>query len=296
MCIEYMIIEEALKISKSNQMFKACTAYMQLATIDGFSEQNYKKLDNYLKAMRQDFAKLLVVMNMVDQIYSGYKNGTSIPKYLTIGAESDTQELGCLIEYMFVKYRVILEYVHSILELCIPRALEGEELENYKKKGRSEEKYSFLLEYISEHADDETGLLSIQWFQKLRRDRNSIVHKGATCMVFGDKETLLFKVMAPNALDYDAEEKLNPFYTTRNNLIDYNKYWAYYLSALIVFVETVFKFLCQYGKLTKEAEHVWQLFYAQQENEDGKETRDYRILEDVLLETICAVYKLKYEE
>jgi len=101
------IIKKARSIMQNNYAFHYLTYQIQLSFFDGVSEENYQKLDYKLKSIRQDFAKILVVMNSIDKTYSAYQKNEYVPTYLSVMNNQATSELGCFIEYLFAKYRVI---------------------------------------------------------------------------------------------------------------------------------------------------------------------------------------------
>ena len=137
---------------------------------------------------------------------------------------------------------------------------------------------------MAENIDQTTSLLNMEWFQNIRIDRDFIIHDGATCLVFGDKENLRFRVMTTDALDKEDDE-LNAFYSTENGLIDYVYYWGLQISKLIVFGETIMKFLVEIGSTDTKEQADFLL--SQERNgyidSDGVKLRDKQdVLEDML--------------
>ena len=223
------IIKKAYSVLENDYALHKCTIRMQMSFISGLCTEDvdYNKLDYKLKAIRQDFAKILVIMNSIDKTYSAYQKDEYIPSYFSIMKDQATAELGCFIEYLFAKYRVILEYVQQILEICIPPKLSSTIRNEYNQLTKYYKKYNFLLKFIAENFGKRSNLLNMEWFQQLRVERDLIIHDGATCLVFGDKENLLFKVMTTDALEKENENEQDAFYSNDRGLIYYSYYCLY---------------------------------------------------------------------
>lgn len=245
------IINQAYLLLKNEYAFHKSTMYLQNSFWDGVSEEDYAKIDYKLKAIRQDFAKILVIMNSIDRTYSKYKQNDYISSYFAIMNNQATDELGCFIEYLFAKYRVILEYVQQIMEICIPPVLNDAQRKEFSTLKKAHTKYKFLLKYVAEKVEKTSNILNMEWFQNIRIDRDFIIHDGATCLVFDDKKNLLFKVMTTDALDKEEVEP-DVIYTNERGLIYYDHYWGLQISKLIVFAESVFKFLIDIGNISDD--------------------------------------------
>lgn len=282
------IIKRAYSLIKNEYVFHRSTKYLQNCFWDNVPEEDYIKLDYKLKAIRQDFAKILVIMNCIDATYMKYQKDEFVSTYNTIGENQATEELGCFIEYLFAKYRVVLEYIQQIMEICIPPKFNDTQREEYETRKKAHTKFKYLLKYVADNIDERNFVLNMEWFQGIRIDRDFIIHDGATCLVFGDKANLLFKVMTTDAME---KEDVQPdmFYSTENGLIDYVSYWGLQLSKLIVFAETIMNFLIRIGTISDARKSQIDFLFSSERNmslDDGTGISDKQDVLDKMLNKI----------
>ncbi|MDS0528470.1 hypothetical protein NNC19_22530 [Clostridium sp. SHJSY1] len=159
------ITKQAHSILENGYVLQKSSELLQNSSFKGVSKEEYKKICYKLKTMRQDFSKILVIMNAIDRTYSLYQKDEYVPSYISIKNDQATNEIGCFIEYLYAKYRVILEYIQQILEICIPPRLDDIQKEEYNKLKKAHKKYNFLLKYITENIEETSNILNMEWFQ-----------------------------------------------------------------------------------------------------------------------------------
>ncbi|RCX10428.1 hypothetical protein DFR58_12920 [Anaerobacterium chartisolvens] len=181
-------------------------------------------IENYLKAIRQDFRKIFLAIKDIEDIYAKYiheKDNTRLP-------ESET--VAIFIEYIFAKYRVIIEYTLKILDMLV----------KYKGDKVSEhERFNMKLDYLKAliENDNRQYILNSEWFQSIRKTRNAIIHNGATCVVFNDNKNKLFQVYN---LEVDELVTDGEMYLYNGNCIYFNYFIVLNIAYLAYFIDSVF--------------------------------------------------------
>ena len=251
------MLVKVLDLIKEDYVFHKSTFELQNAFFCNLSDENYKRVDYLLKATRQDFSKILTIMNCIESTFSMYRDDAFKREYFEMN-DIALEEIGCHIEYLFTKYRVILEYMEEILEICIPPILSDDKKEEYNemvnKKGAKAKaaRFDYLLECISTDDNEGKKILNTDWFQDFRENRNFLVHRGAGCIVYGDKNELLFNVMRIDEMEREDILCIEEYFLTDNGLIKYHRFWGIMLSELIVFCEIIFNFLLDNACIPEE--------------------------------------------
>lgn len=256
-----VLIKNAQRILNDENFPFYHTRKISLLDFTGVTDTQYKKLDLYLKSIRQDFTKIMATVSSIDKVYSSYQEGTyEVSYYHSIGTQA-TIELGCMIEYLFVKYRVLMEYLKIVLEICIKPRMTREEKQTYNDlKTDENKKLDYLIQYVVSNSCSSGSITDTNWFQDLRKKRNGITHKGSTCLVFEDKENLLFKIYDVDSLDKeDGEVEVENIYLNEKGLIYYRLYWGLFISRLIVFFEWTFQYLFHIGHLPENSSALLEL-------------------------------------
>ena len=149
------LIKEAHSILTGDKLFpQYYTISTQMSYFKDVPSEDYKKLDYKLKAIRQDFSKIFITISIINKTFHAYQKDKYIPAYKADGGNQAAEELECLIEYLFAKYRVILEYIQQILEICIPPKFNEQQKIIFSELKKGHKKYNFLLKHI---------FLNFQW-------------------------------------------------------------------------------------------------------------------------------------
>lgn len=206
------------------------THKMQLCNHFNLSNEQLETIDNYLKAIRQDIRKMFLAIQNIDSIYLQYKDQDK--KNLL---DDERETIAIYIEYTITKYRVILEYTLKILDMVV--VYSGEKVKENGKKISSVEMYNMKLDYLKSLIDDERcAILNDKWFQSIRKTRNSIIHNGATCLVFGESAEKLFQIY-----DLEVEELIrDDFYLYSGNCVHFDYFISINIAYLVYFIDAIF--------------------------------------------------------
>ena len=206
------------------------------------NEIDYTKVDNYLKAVRQDLKKIFLAIDDIEKIYKETQN------YF-----DDSESIGILIEYIFGKYRAILDYVYKIADLTLPIVYSKNKLRDY-------EKFNELLDFLKKNISDDKRerILNTFWFSDIRKTRNSIIHNGATCLVFKNKSEKTFQIYDLEVNELVVDKSI---YLHERNCIYYDYYLALNMSYLIYFIDVVFSLIVERGKISEEAKKQSEFFH-----------------------------------
>lgn len=81
-------------------------------------------------------------------------------------------------EFILIKYRSILYYCVELIKAYFPKT------EGYKLEG----KYQLLNEVLKNESQFNKYILSSKWYQYIKDIRDTIIHQGATCVVYSGKD------------------------------------------------------------------------------------------------------------
>lgn len=113
----------------------------------------------------------------------------------------------------------------------------------YKENGKkftSDEIYNMKLDYLKSLIDDDRNkILNDKWFQGIRKTRNSIIHRGATCLVFGDSSNKLFQIY-----DLEVEELVwDDIYLYSGNCVHFDYFIILNIAYLAYFIDSIFSII-----------------------------------------------------
>lgn len=242
--------------------------------VDFENEINYEKEENYLKAIHQDLNKIFVTMENIEVIYRG-----------THGFAYGRETVGIFIEYILNKYRAILDYVYKIADCTL-------NLHYSKKNLRDYEKYNELLDFLKNNislGDNRRRILNTEWFSDIRKTRNSIIHNGSTCLVFGGVKEKLFQIydLDVNELVVDGDTYLHD-----GNCIYYEYYITLNISYLLYFINVVFSLIVEKGKINEERKYIAE-YYKKKQIYFGHHPQEIYV--KLLKKIVGSYYKGDYE-
>lgn len=208
------------------------TYKMQLCNKFNLTDKQLSDLDNYLKAIRQDIRKIFLSIQNIEAAYSAYDGNTNL-------SENDRESVAIYIEYIITKYRVIIEYTLKILDMIVVYSGSKYNKENGKKFS-SDEIYNMKLDYLKSLIDDDRNkILSDTWFQGIRKTRNSIIHRGATCLVFGNSNSKLFQIYDLNVVELVWDD----IYLYNGNCVHFDYFIILNISYLAYFIDSIFSII-----------------------------------------------------
>lgn len=207
------------------------TYKMQMCNNFSLTDKQLFDLDNYLKAIRQDIRKIFLSVQNIEEVYSKYNEIKNL-------SDNDRETVAIYIEYVITKYRVIIEYTLKILDMVV--VYSGSKYKENGKKFTSDEIYNMKLDYLKSLIDDDRNkILNDKWFQSIRKTRNSIIHRGATCLVFGDSRNKLFQI-------YDLEVKelvWDDIYLYNGNCVHFDYFIILNIAYLAYFIDSIFSII-----------------------------------------------------
>ena len=233
------IIKEMFDLYKGRDIPVELTKQIQITKFSVHT--NEKNVDEYLKAIRQDIRKIFLIVSEIEKLFDSESEDNC----------ENSQIMALLIEYIFSKYRSILEYVYQIADLVLEISYSRNNLKDY-------EKYNEILAFLKKNVQEEEKkkVLNTKWFSDIRKTRNSIIHNGATCIVFSDKKELMFQIY-----DLDTKELVidKNMYLHNGNCIYFGYFVVLNISYLFYFINIVFSLIAQTGEINLELETMFKL-------------------------------------
>lgn len=246
--------EEYFKYNIADKMTYKITELVRSIEFEKNDEINKEKILNLGKAIRQDFKKMILTSKRIYD-YSKKNNSNKPLFYINKSGEAEIYYdeekdiTGMSMEYFLSKYRVIIEYTINILDTLIKfdkNAYKREHIEQSNNNGRfmlknseiQEIKLDYLKSLISE--DARYSVLNIEWFDDLRTIRNEIIHKGASCMIFDEKD-ILFQIYDLNVEEIVCTQR----YLSNGSAIYCDYFIATNIAYLVYFIDTIFSILIE---------------------------------------------------
>lgn len=183
-----------------------------------------EKMHNLLKAIRQDFTKILVTINRVEWINSLDNKELPLSSNELIPNTTKNDLIGTDIEYFFLKYRSIIDYSIDLLVNFYPNIKNN-------KKYNLEDKLEYLHDIFNDSIFINKNILSSKWFDQFRKIRNNIVHNGGTCVVFDNNSSqeILFQIYNTNLDELVIDDN---YYKFNENVYYFNRFFIVYISYL----------------------------------------------------------------
>ncbi|KAA8783506.1 hypothetical protein EC604_06565 [Paenibacillus amylolyticus] len=209
--------------------FEMCN-YIDEEIGDGVKSE---KSHNLLKAVRQDLQKIHLIVDKMNFFHKQSLSNSQDEFFRdSIGFSSIPTYLGMDIEYFFVKYRSIIDYSIDLLVEFYP--------ELKKKRYKLEDKMNYLHDVFKENEFITKMILSTKWFYQFKEIRNSIVHNGASCLIFnesGNRE-ILFQIYNTELTELLVD---NDYYKYNQNVYFFRRIYVVYMAYLLFYLETLFR-------------------------------------------------------
>ena len=134
--------------------------------------------------------------------------------------------------------------------------------------------------------EEKQKILNTKWFQDFRENRNFLIHRGAGCLVYGDKTEILFSVMKIDEMEREDEINLDEYFLTDNMLIRYQRFWGIMISELILFCEAIFEFLLSKASIAEELKYFLNISYYSKRMFRTEENSDKQTVLETMLNSI----------
>lgn len=187
---------------------------------DMFSKHSHE-LEKYAKTIRREFNN---INKLLLRIYSTWQS----EDFPNTRLEKITIFINLDIEAILVKYKVIIDALAEIIKLSFP-----EKLKINKKKSTIYDCFNHL-----KSLNNSTDLLQVSWYLDINSYRNSIIHRGSSCMTFNIDEEITFQIFDENLDPLIIDEE---YMMADKKTIIFSHFLVVYVSYLFKFISEVFK-------------------------------------------------------
>lgn len=137
------------------------------------------------------------------------------------------------IKHFYVDYRSLFDFIAKAI---VSRAYYPDQIPNYS--------FNALKNWINKHPtrvkklgnDLADVVMSCDWFKDIKYVRDSILHWGASVLVFYNKDKILFQIYDERAKRYILEPEI---IMSNENVADFELYAGLYIGYLIAYLEEV---------------------------------------------------------
>lgn len=228
-----------LLFSKKNNNIFWTGQFVSLSTDLGQGQQcnNFKRVGQLVGFIVKDIGNISTIIHRL----SWFRN-----------AQIDDEFRKCMwfdyakldVEHFHVELRSIMDYIGEIISIMA------------EKRGQVPNSFNDLINYVKKNNGNRarlgeelsTIIESACWFPSLRGVRDSLVHVGGSTLIFDiPEEAVLFQIY--NGELHDLVDLKVLMYN--ENVAHFDRYAAFYLSNIFVFLEKIAKYIYQKNEIVR---------------------------------------------